>query len=109
MATVTNSRKLMDKIYDNAQSKHVAAIKVYAADSKAYMDPDKTNQFGATALAEAFEHGCVIVDAGVEAIPVAMSALASGVRTLYYYKVADSGGTITMTASKVASGADPAN
>lgn len=106
---ITNDRKTMEKVYDKACDKNVRAVKVYADAGKAYTDAAKTAQFGATALADAFEKGCVIIAAGVEYKPVAMEALSSGkTRSLVYFTFTASQGATTATPAKVESGADPA-
>ena len=46
----------MDKIYDDAKDKNVAAVIIYVkgSDEKAYKDADGTNQFKTSELQDAF-------------------------------------------------------
>lgn len=77
----------MDKIFDDYKDVHVAVVKVYVNDSKAYEDSNFTKQLTTSELKEAFVKGLLIVESD--------DAFAKPVR----YSVADSVGSISYIAS----------
>ena len=90
----------MNKIYENANDKCVAAVLVYtkSADPFAYSDPKCTTKISAEDLRDYFVKGMLIVDAsGVEYKPVSCK-VASQVATVTYV-TADSS---TPTTAKLA-------
>lgn len=66
----------MDKIYNQAKDKNVAAVLVYCkggSDTKAYVDAEYTVQYGTAALEDAFLKGAVIVTGTTKCKPVAFN------------------------------------
>lgn len=62
----------MDRIYDQAKDKNVAAIVIYGSDGKAYVDADCTTQYKTSALKDAFLKRAIILIDGIQYfIPVA--------------------------------------
>lgn len=77
----------MDKIFDQAKDKNVAAIVIYGkgSDGKAYADADGTTQLKTSELKDAFLKRAIIQIGTEYFIPVAFS-IASDVGTVKYTK-----------------------
>ena len=75
----------MDKIFEQAKDKNVAAIKVYkkANDDYAYSDSGKTAKIKAAVLEDVFVKGMVVVDGDNTYVPVALN-VDNGVATITY-------------------------
>lgn len=77
----------MDRIYQDAKDKNVAAVLIYAknGDTKAYSDSACTVTIDVASLKNIFEQGCIVVDATVEYKAVSYKESA-GVGTVTYVK-----------------------
>ena len=84
----------MERIYDRAEDKNVAAIVIYGkgSDGKAYVDADGTIQFKTSELKNAFLKRAVVQIGADYFIPVAFS-VSSNVGTVTYAKAGSSTGT----------------
>lgn len=84
----------MDKIFDQAKDKNVAAIVIYgkASDTKAYVDSACTVQFKTSELQDAFLKRAIIKIADAYFIPTGF-AVASNVGTVTYAKAGSTAGS----------------
>lgn len=84
----------MEKIYDQAKDKNVAAIVIYGkgSDGKAYVDADGTTQYKTSALKDAFLKRAIIQIGTDYFVPVALS-VASNVATVTYAKAGSTDGS----------------
>ena len=92
----------MEKIYDQAKDKNVAAIVIYGKDSdgKAYHDAAGTEQYKTSELQDAFIKRAVVKIGNDYFIPISFT-IASNVGTVTYAKVGSTAGTAA-TATLVA-------
>lgn len=80
----------MDRIYNQAKDKDVAAVVIYANSNKAYKDEACTKQFKAGELKDAFIKGALIVaEDGSGFIPVSYT-VENDLPTLGYIVMGDS-------------------
>ncbi len=94
----------MDKIFDQAKDKNVAALVIYgkASDTKAYVDSACTVQFKTSELQDAFLKRAVIKIGDAYFVPTGFS-VASNVGTVTYAKAgSDAGSAATATLVSVA-------
>lgn len=84
----------MEKIYDQAKDKNVAAIVIYGkgTDGKAYVDAAGTTQYKTSALKDAFLKRAIVQIGTDYFVPVALS-VASNVATVTYAKAGSTAGT----------------
>ena len=84
----------MDKIFDQAKDKNVAALVIYGkvSDKKAYIDSDCTIQFKTSELQDAFLKRAVIKIGEAYFIPTGFT-IASDIGTITYAKAGSSEGT----------------
>lgn len=84
----------MEKIYDQAKDKNVAAIVIYGngTDGKAYVDAAGTTQYKTSALKDAFLKRAIVQIDTDYFVPVALS-VASDVATVTYAKAGSTAGT----------------
>lgn len=77
----------MERIYNDAKDKNVAAVVIYGktSDTKAYIDADCTTQFKTSELKEAFVKGAVVIIGAAYYIPVSFT-VASNVGSVNYIK-----------------------
>lgn len=92
----------MEKIYDQAKDKNVAAIVIYGkgSDGKAYHDAAGTEQYKTSELQDAFIKRAVVKIGNDYFIPISFT-IASNVGTVTYAKVGSTAGTAA-TATLVA-------
>lgn len=92
----------MEKIFDQAKDKNVAAIVVHGkgADGKAYIDAAGTTQYKTSALKDAFLKRAVVQIGSDYFVPVSFT-VTSNVGTLTYAKAGTTAGTAA-TATLVA-------
>lgn len=90
----------MERIFDQAKDKNVAAIVVYGkgTDGKAYVDATGTTQYKTSALKDAFLKRAIVQIGSDYFVPIAFT-VASNVGTLKYAKA---GTTATATLVAVA-------
>lgn len=84
----------MEKIYDQAKDKNVAAIVIYGKglDGKAYVDAAGTTQYKTSALKDAFLKRAIIQIGTDYFVPAALS-VASNVATVTYAKAGSTDGS----------------
>lgn len=84
----------MDKIFDQAKDKNVAALVIYGkgSDGKAYADAAGTTQLKTSALEDAFIKRAIIKIGTDYFIPVAFS-VSSNIGTVTYAKAGSTDGT----------------
>lgn len=85
----------MDRIFDQAKDKNVAALVIYAksvADNKAYVDSACEKQFKTSALKDAFMKRALVCVGTDYFAPISYTE-ASNVGTVTYAKVGTSAGT----------------
>ena len=84
----------MDKIFDQAKDKNVAAIVIYGkgSDKKAYLDSDCTIQFKTSELQDAFLKRAVIKIGEAYFVPTGF-AVSSNIGTITYAKAGSSEGS----------------
>ena len=84
----------MDRIYDQAKDKNVAAIVIYGkgTDGKAYVDADGTTQYKTSALKDAFLKRAIVQIGTDYFIPVAFS-VSSNIGTVTYAKAGSTDGS----------------
>lgn len=84
----------MEKIYDQAKDKNVAAIVIYGkgTDGKAYVDAAGTTQYKTSALKDAFLKRAIVQIGTDYFVPVALS-VASNVATVTYAKAGSTDGS----------------
>lgn len=89
----------MERIYEQAKDKNVAAIVIYgkSGETKAYADPDCKTQMKTSELKEAFLKRAVIKIGADYFIPVAY-AESSNVGTVTYAKTGFTAGTLAAVA-----------
>ena len=92
----------MEKIFDQAKDKNIAAIVVYGkgTDGKAYVDAAGTTQYKTSALKDAFLKRAIVQIGSDYFVPVSFT-VASNVGTLTYAKAGTTTGTAA-TATLVA-------
>lgn len=92
----------MERIYDQAKDKNVAAIVIYGkgSDGKAYHDTAGTEQYKTSELQDAFIKRAVVKIGNDYFIPISFT-IASNVGTVTYAKVGSTAGTAA-TATLVA-------
>lgn len=92
----------MERIYDQAKDKNVAAIVIYGkgSDGKAYHDAAGTEQYKTSELQDAFIKRAVVKIGNDYFIPISFT-IASNVGTVTYAKVGSTAGTAA-TATLVA-------
>lgn len=92
----------MERIYDQAKDKNVAAIVIYGkgSDGKAYHDAAGTEQYKTSELQNAFIKRAVVKIGNDYFIPISFT-IASNVGTVTYAKVGSTAGTAA-TATLVA-------
>lgn len=94
----------MERIYDQAKDKNVAAIIVYGkgSDGKAYVDAAGTTQYKTSALKDAFLKRAVVQIGTDYFVPISFT-VASSIGTLTYAKAGSTTGTAaTATLAAVA-------
>ena len=84
----------MDRLFDQAKDKNVAAIMIYgkSGETKAYVDSDGTKQFKTSELQDAFLKRAIIKIGDDYFIPVSFT-VASKIGTVTYAKVGTTAGT----------------
>lgn len=84
----------MDRIYDQAKDKNVAATVIYGkgTDGKAYVDAAGTTRYKTSALKDAFLKRAIVQIGTDYFIPVAFS-VASGIGTVTYAKAGSTDGS----------------
>lgn len=90
----------MDRIYDQAKDKNVAALVIYAketADNKAYMDSACTEQFKTGDLKDAFIKRALVKVGDDYFVPVSFT-VSSGVGSVTYAKAGSTDGTAATVA-----------
>jgi hypothetical protein len=92
----------MERIFDQAKDKNVAAIIVYGkgSDGKAYVDAAGTTQYKTSALKDAFLKRAIVQIGSDYFVPVSFT-VATNIGTLTYAKAGSSAGTAA-TATLVA-------
>lgn len=85
----------MDRIYDQAKDKNVAAIVIYGkgSDGKAYVDAAGTTQYKTTALKDAFLKRAIVQIGTDYFIPVSFTVASTGIGTVTYAKAGSTAGT----------------
>lgn len=73
----------MDKVYQRAEDKNVAAILIYVNEGKGYTDAEHTNQYTREALKNAFIKGALVVNASGYYTPTGYSET-GGIGTVEY-------------------------
>lgn len=71
----------MAMIYEDSKDLHVKAVVVYVDTSKAYKDSEKTQQFEAQELKDAFVRGALVATSTGYAVPTAFS-MSDGTATI---------------------------
>lgn len=84
----------MERIYNQAKDKNVAANVIYGkgSDGKAYIDADGKTQFKTSALKDAFLKRAIVQIGADYFIPVSFT-VATGIGTITYAKAGSTAGT----------------